>query len=103
MKYMSRNLLGIMRKCMLVFIGLGLPFYLFFHMIAGERSISALGNLQKEYEMKQASLQEMDDDNAKLAQKIKLLQNNHVDQDLLEELARKKLGLIYKNEVRLKN
>ncbi len=102
MRIQIRDYQTLGRRIITMFLGLGLPLYLLFHLFTGERSWSALLNRGEEYKQKTNYIDELAEKNRIIAKKLQLLQNSHVDQDLLEELARKNLGLIYPNEIILK-
>ena len=55
--------------------------------------------LKKEVEFAKKNLELMKIDGDKLQNKISLISGQQLDQDLLEELAQKKLGYIYSNEL----
>ncbi len=102
MRIEIRDYQSLGRRIMTMLFGLGLPLYLLFHLFTGERSWSALLHRGDELKQKTQYIDELTENNRIISKKLQLLQNSHVDQDLLEELARKNLGLIYPNEIILK-
>ncbi len=102
MKNHQRDTNSIIKQAVIIFIGFGLPFYLFFHILTGERSWASLDRKTNILNQKIDYLSQLEENNKITEKKLILLQDKKIDQDLLEELARKNLGLIYQNEIRIK-
>ncbi len=85
-------------------IGLNLIIYLLviyfiYHSLNGERGIFAYQRLSKELQTKREILNKLSAEKAQLENKVKLISKDKVDLDMLDELARKKLGLAGKNDI----
>jgi cell division protein FtsB len=85
-------------------IGLNLGIYLLvvyfiYHSLNGERGIFAYQRLSKDLENKKVALAKLNSEKNTLENKAKLMSNGNIDIDMLDELARNKLGLAGKNEI----
>lgn len=74
-------------------------FYLAFHTISGERGIIALFRETGKLEALKAELAEVKKQKEAMENKINKLSNKNLDLDLLDEQAKKILGVAGKNEV----
>ena len=74
-------------------IGIVILSYVSYHLINGNRGITAYNQLQKDLSTNREILQELLSEKVALEHKIKLLDNKSMDLDLLEEYARKNLSL----------
>ncbi|MBA8667215.1 septum formation initiator family protein [Holosporaceae bacterium 'Namur'] len=85
-------------------IGLNLIIYLLviyfiYHSLNGERGIFAYRRLSKELEIKRSTLASLTTEKSRLENKVGLIGKDKVDLDMLDELARRKLGLAGKNDI----
>ncbi len=74
-------------------------FYLGFHAVSGERGLFALFKESRKLELLSAELASIRENRAEMEKKIKLMSNNSLDLDMLDEQARTILGLAGKDEV----
>ncbi|MDX2074230.1 MAG: septum formation initiator family protein [Alphaproteobacteria bacterium] len=74
-------------------------FYLGFHAVSGERGLFALFKETRKLELLTAELNGIRENRAEMEKKIKLMSNNSLDLDMLDERARTVLGLAGKDEV----
>lgn len=79
--------------CMLIM------FYLGFHAVSGERGVFALFSQTRKLEALKTELAGLKAKHETLEHKVKLLSNNSLDLDLLDEQVRLVLGMAHKNEV----
>lgn len=84
-----------MGPCLIVFI----IFYLGFHVISGERGLFALFTESRKLDALKTELAEVKGKREALETKVQHLSDNSLDLDLLDEQARKVLGMTGKNEV----
>ena len=73
--------------------------YLVYFLIYGQRGLLQYFYLSKQNQEYNEKLSQLTSENQYLSNRIKKLQPNTVDLDFLDEQARKKLGLIDKNEI----
>ena len=73
--------------------------YLIYFLINGQRGLLKYFYLTKQAELFNQTLANLKEQNAYYIDRTKRLQSNTVDLDYLDEQARKKLGLIDKNEI----
>ena len=73
--------------------------YLVYFLVYGQRGLLQYFYLSKQNQEYNEKLSQLTSENQYLSNRIKKLQPNTVDLDFLDEQARKKLGLIDKNEI----
>ena len=73
--------------------------YLVYFLVYGQRGLLQYFYLSKQNQEYNQKLFQLTSENQYLSNRIKKLQPNTVDLDFLDEQARKKLGLIDKNEI----
>ena len=73
--------------------------YLVYFLVYGQRGLLQYFYLSKQNQEYNERLSQLTSENQYLSNRIKKLQPNTVDLDFLDEQARKKLGLIDKNEI----
>ena len=73
--------------------------YLVYFLVYGQRGLLQYFYLSKQKQEYNERLSQLTSENQYLSNRIKKLQPNTVDLDFLDEQARKKLGLIDKNEI----
>lgn len=73
--------------------------YFVYHTINGDRGVLISFKLSEELQEKTKRLEEITKEKMLLEQKVHLLSPDSLDLDLLDEIARKKLGLVGKDEV----
>ena len=73
--------------------------YLVYFLIYGQRGLLQYFYLSKQNQVYTQKLNKLTSENDYFSDRIKRLQPNTVDLDFLDEQARKKLGLIDKNEI----
>ena len=73
--------------------------YLVYFLVYGQRGLLQYFYLSKQNQEYNERLFQLTSENQYLSNRIKKLQPNTVDLDFLDEQARKKLGLIDKNEI----
>ena len=73
--------------------------YLVYFLVYGQRGLLQYFYLSKQNQEYKETLSVLNSENQYLSNRIKKLQPNTVDLDFLDEQARKKLGLIDKNEI----
>ena len=76
-------------------------FYLGFHAVSGERGVFALFKETRKLELRTAELDAITTKRQTLEKRIKLMSNDSLDLDMLDEQARTVLGLAGKDEVEL--
>ena len=74
-------------------------FYLSFHALSGERGIYALFKETRELEIAQAQLAELSAERVELEHRVRLMNSGSLDMDLLDEEARRELGMAGSDEV----
>ncbi len=79
-------------------IGMLILTYVLYHLINGNRGIIAYTQLKTNLSINREVLQNLLSHRVSLEHKVKLLDNSSMDLDLLEEYARKNLGLANSNE-----
>lgn len=72
--------------------------YFIYHTISGNRGVLSYFHLKESLQERKKYLAELVIQRKKIEKKTILLNPNNVDLDFLDELARKELGLINKNE-----
>ena len=73
--------------------------YLICFLVYGQRGLLQYFYLSKQNQEYNEKLSQLTSENQYLSNRIKKLQPNTIDLDFLDEQARKKLGLIDKNEI----
>jgi cell division protein FtsB len=74
-------------------------FYLGFHAVSGERGLVALFKETRKLDQLTAELTDIRGKREKVEHKIKMMSNDSLDLDMLDEQARNVLGLAGKDEV----
>lgn len=69
------------------------------YAILGPNGILAWGDYSRQLHQREAELKILQAQKAALANRVKLLDRRHVDPDLVDELARKELGVVHNDEV----
>lgn len=72
--------------------------YFVYHALHGDRGFFAYQKLSKEFIEQQNILANLENEKLVYEKKLKLINHQQVDLDLLDELARAKLGLVKPNE-----
>lgn len=80
-------------------VGVLVLFYLGFHAISGERGVVAMFKETRRLELIKTELAKTVAERASLDAKVRALSSDSLDLDLLDEQARRMLGLAGKNEV----
>jgi len=86
-------------KIVVPLLGTFLLFYFAFYMLSGERGLISLIKLKKQYKISQEELATVTNERAKLENKVKLLRDESLDKDILEERARVMLNYSKPNEI----
>lgn len=73
--------------------------YFTYHSISGERGVMAYIKLKKQLVIRSEMLLELQTQRKKLDASVKLINPKTLDKDMVDELARRELGLIGKDEV----
>ncbi len=73
--------------------------YFSYHLIEGDRGLFAYLKLQQEMQVQNAELQLSTLEKNKLEKRVQLMNPENLDLDMLEERARKVLGLAHPDEV----
>ncbi len=74
-------------------------FYFGFHSVSGERGLLALFNASRKLEQLKTELADLRSKREEMEGKIRLMSNDSLDLDMLDEQARSTLGLIGEDEV----
>jgi cell division protein FtsB len=85
-------------RATIVFILFTISAYFIYHILTGDRGLLSYIRLSKELEEKKAILSDLQEERTNLEKKVALMDNKNIDQDMLDELARKNLGLMSKDE-----
>lgn len=96
MKWSYLNWVGQIRKPLLI---AGLMTYLGFHAMNGERGIYALIKETQDQKRLQQELQTVTEARQHIEEKVRRLRDDGIDRDLLDEQARRMLGLKGEDEV----
>lgn len=80
-------------------IGLLAICYFSYHLVQGDRGLFAYIKLQNEIQKAEATLQVTEIEKSQLEKRVKLLDTENLDLDMLEERARDVLGLAHPDEV----
>jgi cell division protein FtsB len=78
--------------------GISLVVYFSYHLVEGDRGLSAWLRLSQEIRVAQATLAAADAERRALDQRVNLLRPGHLDRDMLDERARAALNLAGPNE-----
>jgi len=73
--------------------------YLLWHAIHGQRSFSQAQRIAARIETLEAERDKLRAERVKLDSRVALLRPESIDPDLLEELARTKLGFVHPNDI----
>ena len=74
-------------------------FYLLFHTFSGERGLYALFKEKRKLELVTSELAQVSAERAALEHRVRLMNSNSLDTDLLDEQARNVLGVAGSDEV----
>ena len=88
-----------MLTCGLFFVGVWLSLYFGYHAIKGRHGLEARLRLAAKAEALEQRLAGLETDRARLERRISLLQDDHLDLDLLDETARAALGFVRPGEI----
>ncbi len=80
-------------------VGILIVGYLIFHLFSGERSLGAYFTLQREVRILTAMFEEQTEKEKALTNKVRLLQPESMDYDMLDEMIRKQLGFVREGDV----
>ncbi len=80
------------------FIFLSIIAYFAYHTIYGNRGLVAKREIEKKIEKAEKELEKIRSDRIEIEHKVKLLRPETLDKDMLEEQARKILGVAKKDE-----
>ncbi|MGN6374697.1 MAG: FtsB family cell division protein [Sphingomonas sp.] len=69
------------------------------YAVLGPNGVLAYGQYQRELAVRQGQYHALDQQRAKLKNRVALLDPKHVDPDMADELTRKELGVVGPNEV----
>jgi cell division protein FtsB len=86
-------------QILLVAAGVGLFGYFLFHTIEGDRGLLSMFHLQDEVNVAQGRLDGLQKQRSALEHRVKLMQPDNLDPDLLDEESRKMLGYSKPNEI----
>ena len=89
----------LIRQNLIVLIGLCLSFYFCYHLLAGPRSYLRLMSLENQITSVTQEYQLVKAERSALERKVIMMRPGSIDQDLLEEQARKVLGYRYEGEM----
>jgi cell division protein FtsB len=78
--------------------GISLVVYFSYHLVEGDRGLSAWLRLSQEIKVAQATLDQADAERGALDQRVNLLRPGHLDRDMLDERARASLNLVAPDE-----
>lgn len=73
--------------------------FFFFHLISGERGLISYSQTKQELSKSKARLTKVTAERKVLQNKVKNITDEHLDLDLLEEIAKSQLGYTGKNEI----
>ncbi|GHT90826.1 hypothetical protein FACS1894122_02070 [Alphaproteobacteria bacterium] len=73
--------------------------YFLFHMVSGARGAVSHEKLSREMDRLEHELLSLKEENAFLENKIRLIRDDNLDLDLLEEQARNLLGMTHENDL----
>lgn len=73
--------------------------YFGYHMVEGDRGLKAYARLSAEIARAEAAYADVSAERAKLERQVKLLRSSSLDLDMLDEQARRVLGVIGPDEV----
>lgn len=88
----------ISKRLVLHYLLAGILLYFIFHLIYGNRSIMAYFSLNKQIEAKSQELDLTKAERLELEHKVKSLKTESLDRDMLDEEARRSLGLANEKE-----
>jgi cell division protein FtsB len=80
-------------------LGATVVFYFAYHAIQGERGLLTLWQLNQQVSAADEQLAALEAEHDALAHRVSLLRPESLDQDMLDERARRVLGLVGRNEV----
>ena len=88
-----------LRPALLPFLGIAAVIYFGYHFVEGQRGLMAWLTLAEQIEMAETELQTLKLESAETGHRVALLSPNGLDTDMLDERARKILGLSRKDEI----
>ena len=87
------------RDILMPVLGATVLFYFAYHAIQGERGLLTLWQLNQQMSAADAQLAALEAEHGALAHRVSLLRAETLDRDLLDERARRVLGLVGPDEV----
>lgn len=85
-------------RAMLLFVLSIMSAYFLYHVLSGDRGLISYIRLSRELNEKKEILSHLQEEKYVLEKKVKLMESDNIDSDTLDELARKNLGLMSKDE-----
>ena len=95
----KRNPLALMRRVALPALGALIFLNFVGYAIVGENGIMSWGDYRRQKAERAVRLAQLEQERARLAHRVQLLDPRHVDPDLGEEMVRQNLGLVRPDEV----
>lgn len=87
------------RRAIAPAFGALLAFYFSYHLVQGEHGLIAYLELRGQVAVRQAESNELEAEKSKLAHRVRLLRPDSLDPDLLDEQARRMLGVARPDEL----
>jgi len=87
------------RYILMPVVGATVLFYFAYHAIQGERGLLTLWQLNQQVSAADAELAVLEAEHDALAHRVSLLRPESLDQDMLDERARRVLGLVGRDEL----
>ena len=88
-----------LRRAITPCLGFCALLYFSYHTVQGDRGIIAYLRLNSQLEKTEMALIESNEGRAILSRRVRLLRPEFLDRDMLDELARHKLGLAHSNDL----
>ena len=88
-----------LRQALLLGLGVLIIAYFFYHTIQGERGWFAMLRLQRETTVAEGTLERLEAERSELEHRTKLLKNDSMDPDMLDEKSRELLNYSKPNEI----
>ena len=86
------------KKNLIIWLIVGLLFYLGYHILQGEHGVLNLFRLMKDQNKLNIEIVELEKQKAKMSKKVGMLNSKSVDKDLLDEQVKRNLGYLNKDE-----
>ena len=80
-------------------LSVGFVTYFGYHLVQGDRGLIVHAQLSRDVSRARAELQAVHAERERLQTRVNLLHPDHVDRDMLDERARRILGLVHPDEV----